>query len=136
LSVYEQSELDHIAYLLNTRPRKRFGFKTPQEMIQNELHLICGSTPLTWCACNLSLSRPLWFSSLIERDKELSEVPTPQRRAKPKALEHYETVNPDRNTAISTAYRSGGYTLKQIGDYFGLHYSTVSGIVRDQKSKT
>jgi len=38
LSVYDQSELEHIAYLLNTRPRKRFAFKTPQEMIQNELH--------------------------------------------------------------------------------------------------
>ena len=76
------------------------------------------------------------MQSLIERDKELSEVPTSQRRAKPKALEYYETANPDRNTAISPAYRSGDYTLKQIGDYFGLHYSTVSGIVRDYKPKT
>ena len=36
LSVYSQDELDHVAWLLNTRPRKRFGFKTPQEMIENE----------------------------------------------------------------------------------------------------
>lgn len=37
LSVYTQKELDHIAWLLNTRPRKRFSFKTPQEMMENEL---------------------------------------------------------------------------------------------------
>jgi IS30 family transposase len=37
LSVYSQDELDHIAWLLNTRPRKRFGFKTPQELMESEV---------------------------------------------------------------------------------------------------
>lgn len=37
LSVYSQDELEHIAWLLNTRPRKRFGFKTPQEMMEQEI---------------------------------------------------------------------------------------------------
>ena len=37
LSIYTQAELDHIAWLLNTRPRKRFEFRTPQEMMENEL---------------------------------------------------------------------------------------------------
>jgi len=37
LSVYSQAELDHIAWLLNTRPRKRYKFKPPQHMIENEL---------------------------------------------------------------------------------------------------
>jgi IS30 family transposase len=37
LSVYSQAQLDHIAWLLNTRPRKRFDFKAPQEMIENEI---------------------------------------------------------------------------------------------------
>ena len=34
LSHYSQSELDKIACLLNTRPRKRFDFKTPQELFE------------------------------------------------------------------------------------------------------
>ena len=38
--------------------------------------------------------------------------------------------------SITNAYRSGGYTLKEIGNHFGLHYSTVSGIIKNQKSKT
>lgn len=37
LSVYSQSELNHIAWLLNTRPRKRYAFRTPQQMTENEL---------------------------------------------------------------------------------------------------
>lgn len=44
---------------------------------------------------------------------------------------------------IFSAYASGGYTLKEIGDDFGLHYSYVSKIVclaeqmrRQEKRKT
>ncbi|HID80875.1 MAG TPA: transposase [Chromatiales bacterium] len=73
------------------------------------------------------------MQSLINGDKKLSEVPSSQRR--PKTLKQYEASSPDRNSAIYAAYRSGGYTLKEIGDYFGVHYSTVSGIIKSQKSK-
>jgi IS30 family transposase len=37
LSTHSQAALDHIAWLLNTRPRKRFGFKPPQELMEREL---------------------------------------------------------------------------------------------------
>lgn len=37
LKKYDQDELDYIAWLLNTRPRKRYGFKTPQELMEREL---------------------------------------------------------------------------------------------------
>ena len=37
LSQYTQTELDHIAWLLNTRPRKRFDFESPQSMMESEL---------------------------------------------------------------------------------------------------
>ena len=33
-----------------------------------------------------------------------------------------------RDVAVRVAYTSGGYTLAEIGDLFGLHYSTVSRI--------
>jgi len=36
LSKHDQDELDHIAWLLNERPRKRHGFKTPQELMEQE----------------------------------------------------------------------------------------------------
>lgn len=54
----------------------------------------------------------------------------------PKALAEYETSSDHRNIAIINAYKSGGYALRETGDYFELHYSTVSGIVKNHKSKT
>ena len=76
------------------------------------------------------------MQALIDGDKELSEIPSSQRRPAPKPLAEYKNASEDRNTAIISAYKSGGYTLKEIGDYFGLHYSSVSGIIRNHKSKT
>ena len=72
----------------------------------------------------------------IDGDKSHGEIPVSQRRPIPKSLDEYEQAHTTRNQAIIEAYLSGGYTLKQIGDHFGLHYSTVSGIARDHKSKT
>jgi REP element-mobilizing transposase RayT len=72
--------------------------------------------------------------ALIDSDRDLSEVPSSQRRPVPRRLAEYVETCHDRNTAIVTAYRSGAYTLKQIGDYFGLHYSTVSGIIKANKT--
>jgi REP element-mobilizing transposase RayT len=73
----------------------------------------------------------------IDKGEDLREVPAAQRRAMPKSLEHYATAFPDRDRAIVMAYRSGGYSLKAIGDHFGLHYSRISRIVATQaKSKT
>lgn len=64
------------------------------------------------------------------------EIPTPQRRPIPIALESIESSASTRNEAIFQAYQTGCYTLKALGDYFGLHYSTVGGIVRRHKSQT
>jgi REP-associated tyrosine transposase len=73
---------------------------------------------------------------LIDADKELSEIPSTQRKALPKELSYYAKKYKTRNEAIVIAYASGGYSLKEVGDYFELHYSTVSGIIKNHKSKT
>ena len=75
----------------------------------------------------------------LDGDAPLAEVPSTQHRPPPKPLAHYAKVNPDRDTAIVAAYRSGGYSMKAIGDHFGLHYSMISRIVKravDSKFKT
>jgi putative transposase len=72
----------------------------------------------------------------LEQGKDLSEIPVAQRRKPAKSLEYYAQKYRDRNDAIERAYRSGGYTLKAIGDHFGLHYSRVSRIVSaEEKAK-
>ena len=43
----------------------------------------------------------------------------------------------DRNTAIISAYKiSGGYSMKEIGGYFGVSYAMVSRILKGSKFKT
>lgn len=72
----------------------------------------------------------------IEAPEQLSEIPVSQRRAAPKPLERYANKAASRDAAIVVAYASGGYTLKEVGQYFGLSYSRVSRIVKKAKDKT
>ena len=37
----------------------------------------------------------------------------------------------ERNEKICTVYIEYGYTLKKIADYLGIHYSTVSRVIKD-----
>jgi len=72
---------------------------------------------------------------MLERDKDLSEIPAPQKRPIPKSLAEYDKQATDRDHAITLAYQSGGYSMKEIGSYFGLHYSRVSRIIGKRLAK-
>jgi putative transposase len=65
---------------------------------------------------------------------DLLEIPSQQRRPTPLTLAEYQAQAADQNQAIYNAYRSGGYTQKQLGDYFGFHYSQISRIVAKNKT--
>lgn len=65
----------------------------------------------------------------VQFDKNISEIPRAQRRAKAKPLSYYLSLN-DRNEGIAAAYQTGGYTMKAIANEFGVHYATVSRIVK------
>jgi REP element-mobilizing transposase RayT len=71
----------------------------------------------------------------LENDKDLSEVPLAQRRPRAKTLAEYKKQAANRNEAIAVAYASGGYSMKEIGDYFGLHYSRVSRLIGLERAK-
>jgi putative transposase len=51
----------------------------------------------------------------IDGDKELSEIPSSQKRPVARKLEEYLSKHNHRNEAIVTVYISGGYTLKETG---------------------
>jgi REP element-mobilizing transposase RayT len=67
---------------------------------------------------------------LLEADRNWSEIPRSQHRAPPKPLAEYLRENATRDEAIAEAFLSGGYTMKQLGEHVGLHYSRVSRIIR------
>jgi putative transposase len=79
----------------------------------------------------------------VPRNRDLREVPQTKCRPPAKALAAYAREHLRRNDAIVAAYRSGNYTLRDIGDYFSLHYSRISKIVhaadlasREEKGQT
>jgi putative transposase len=67
-------------------------------------------------------------------EDNLLEIPFKQRSAAPLPIAEYQAQTVDKHQAIYNAYRSGGYTQKQIGDYFGLHYSQISRLVAKYKT--
>ncbi len=66
---------------------------------------------------------------LSGNDDAIPEVPRVQTRPAAASIERIadETKNPQQ--AMKRAYASGYYTLKDIADFFGVHYSTVSRAV-------
>ena len=67
---------------------------------------------------------------LIDGDKNLTEVPSSQRKPLPKRLDEYTAMTDTRNQTIKLAYKSGGYSMIEIANHFGLHYTSVSRIVK------
>ncbi len=72
----------------------------------------------------------------IDQGKDLSEIPKSQRTAKSKAISWYEKQAQTRNEGIKLSYESGGHSMKEIGQYYKLHYSRVSRIIKAAKDKT
>ena len=72
----------------------------------------------------------------LDPDKDLREIPVKQRRAVAKPLSHFSVEQRSRDEAIVAAYASGGYSMKEIGDHFGLHYSYVSKIISRSRKAT
>jgi REP element-mobilizing transposase RayT len=65
---------------------------------------------------------------------ELDEVPRAQRRGLIQPLAELAGLYP-RDEAMARAYLSGQHTLAAIARYFGVHYSTVSRVVRKHEKR-
>lgn len=65
----------------------------------------------------------------IGQKPALDEIPRAQRRALTQALADFERHYP-RKEAMARAYLSGQHTMLAIAEYFGVHYSTVSRMVK------
>ncbi len=45
-------------------------------------------------------------------------------------LAEFADLHNDRRAVMRAAYQTGNFTLRQIADHFGVHYSTVSRAVK------
>jgi len=93
------------------------GRPSPWEQLKNQIFL--GPAP---------------FVEALQRqvggNRRLSEVPRSQRRPVARPLAWYFQQHPSRDQAVVEAFRSGGYSMREIGEHVGLHYSTISRIIR------
>lgn len=65
------------------------------------------------------------------KDSDLGELPRIQRRPVAKPLSAYQSAaRAGRDAASLAAFQSGNYTMKQLAEYLGRHYSTVGRVVK------
>ena len=67
--------------------------------------------------------------------KDLSEIPWGQKKNPMKTFEYFDVEYSNRKEAMARAYLSGQFTLKEVGNHFGVHYSTVSKAVKEFEKK-
>ncbi|QMU56569.1 MAG: addiction module toxin RelE [Candidatus Mycalebacterium zealandia] len=72
-------------------------------------------------------------SSKFASVKHSKEIPAEQRMTL-KSVKRFVSGITDRNEAVFAAYRSGEFSMKEISDHFGIHYSTVSRIVSEHEN--
>ncbi|WP_428355720.1 transposase [Methyloprofundus sp.] len=70
----------------------------------------------------------------IENSRSDWSIPKKQKRPIALSLLQIEAQYVDRNVAIVTAYNTGAYSQREIGEHFGLHPSSVGVIVRKARN--
>jgi hypothetical protein len=60
------------------------------------------------------------------------EIPKVQQRPAAHTLEDYATQYANTKDAMRAAFATGSFTLKEIAEFFGVHYSTVSRAAKSQ----
>jgi putative transposase len=71
---------------------------------------------------------------LIEEKPTLDEVPKAQQRTRAKELKEFAKKYP-RDEAIARAFLSGHHTMAAVADFFRVHYTTVSRIVKAHEAE-
>ena len=72
----------------------------------------------------------------LEPDHSLNDIPKKQKQAALKPLNYYQQRYDSRSKAMAKAYLGGHYTLKEVGQHFGVSYATVSRAVKKIECKT
>jgi putative transposase len=70
------------------------------------------------------------MEQFMEQKEQLTEIPRKQLYATRPSLEKIFQTNDKREMKIYQANQKYGYTLKEIGQYLGLHYTTISKIIK------
>ncbi len=99
------------------------------ETFMDKMNALAGQSPTP--AQGVASRQERITNKTVEEGPSRLEIPKAQRRPRPLALQTYQQQHPNnRNAAIQSAFASGGYTMAQLAAHFGLHYTSVSRIVK------
>jgi REP element-mobilizing transposase RayT len=71
----------------------------------------------------------------LDPKQSLADIPRNQKKAPSKPLSYYAQKHENRKEAMAVAYRSGHFTLVEVGGYFEVSYATVSRAVKEFENK-
>ena len=134
---YEAGEWLAVDWLLSQfSKQKKRAVEKYQQFVEEG---IGQSSPLEQLQGQLVLGSDQFVTKALSKlpkakQQNLSEIPKKQRR-KVYALSTYFRGD-DRDKSIAEAYYSGGYSQREIGEYLGLHYSTISQRLKAYECKT
>jgi site-specific recombinase XerC len=110
-------------------PLKRAEHKTVEYLEESEMQAVLDAVDLEARTGIRDQALLLILYNTGARVSEI-EVPRAQRRPLAKPLADVARRYPVRREAMARAFQTGVYTMQEIADYFGVHYSTVSRAVR------
>ena len=71
------------------------------------------------------------MQGMIDPKQSLADIPKPQKQSPVKSLHYYEKKYGLRNRSMVKAYLSGHYTLKEVGECFGVSYAMISRALKE-----
>ena len=83
------------------------------------------------------LGNEAFVARMQTKSEGLSEtvgVPKAQKRRPAAPLEEFASRYEDRNQGVVAAYATGEYSYQQIGDFYGLHFTTIGKILRNARA--
>jgi DNA-binding MarR family transcriptional regulator len=75
------------------------------------------------------------MEQFMEQKEQLTEIPRQQLYATRPSLEELFQTKNERERKMYQANQKYGYTLKEIGQYLGLHYTTISKIIKNVENE-
>lgn len=91
------------------------------------------ASPMQKLSGQVILGTETYIQEILQRAKPAAdEVPRSQSLAPPRPLASYFQQTADTSQAMRAAYATGHYTLREIAQHAGVHYSTVSRAVRNR----
>jgi putative transposase len=114
----------------------QFGADTKSARISYQDFVLSGidkESPLKQVKGQIFLGSDYFLAKMeqfIEQKEQLIEIPKKQLYALRPSLDKIFQTKDKREIKIYQASQKYGYTLKEIGQYLGLHYTTVSKIIK------